>query len=73
MNRIHPNIIAAASVLVVSHLLTGCAEAPPAKEAGSKSIQDIAQEAMSSTGKLSKEQINALIQANAACRPDDQH
>lgn len=38
-----------------------------------KSLQQIAQEAMNSKGKLSKEQIDALIRANAACRPGDKH
>ncbi|WML89328.1 hypothetical protein [Thiothrix lacustris] len=54
-------------------LLNGCTETTPTKEAETKSIQDIAKEAMTSTGKLSKEQVDALIRANAACRPEDKY
>lgn len=36
-----------------------------------KSIQEIADEAMRSKGKLTQEQINALLRANAKCSPND--
>lgn len=54
-------------------LLSGCTEAPPVKEAQTKSIQEIAAEAMRSKGKLTKEEVNALIAANAKCTPASTH
>jgi hypothetical protein len=36
-----------------------------------KSIEEIANEAMQSKGQLSREQIDALIRANAKCKPND--
>ena len=60
-----------ACILLTGSLLVGCTETVPVKEAKTQSIQDIAKQAMNSTGKLSKEQVDALIRANAACRPDD--
>ncbi|WP_028489294.1 hypothetical protein [Thiothrix lacustris] len=68
-----PQLTALLAFLSVLSLLNGCTEIPPTKEAETKGIQDIAKEAMNSTGKLSKEQVDALIRANAACRPDDKH
>ena len=56
-------------VLAVLCLLNGCTAIPPAKETETQSVQEVAKEAMNSTGKLSKEQVDALIRANAACRP----
>ncbi|MFN3786174.1 MAG: hypothetical protein ACK4RS_04980 [Thiothrix sp.] len=50
-----------------SRIVTEPAAAAP------KSLQQIAQEAMNSKGKLTKAQIAALIRANAACRPGDKH
>ena len=38
---------------------------------GSGSIEEIANEAMQSKGQLSREQIDALIRANAKCKPND--
>ncbi|EIJ35314.1 hypothetical protein [Thiothrix nivea] len=73
MNKAHPHAATAASLFLTASLFAACSEAPPTKEADSKSVQEIAKEAMTSKGKLSKEQINALIKANAACRPGDQH
>jgi hypothetical protein len=52
-------------------LVAGCTETMPVKEAEPQNIQDVAKAAMKSSGKLTKEQVNALIRANAACRPDD--
>lgn len=60
-------------ILMLSSLFAGCTETAPIKEAETQNIQVIAQEAMNSKGKLSKEQVDALIRANAACRPDDKH
>ena len=67
--------------LLLTSLLIGCTETLPVKEstpeplqvAETKSIQDIAKEAMTSKGKLSQEQVSALIRANAACRPNDKY
>jgi hypothetical protein len=62
--------------VLVTTLLSACAEAPPVKEAQTapgKSIQEIAAEAMHSKGKLTKEEINALITANAKCTPASPH
>lgn len=72
-------------LLTAGTLLTGCNATDPVKTAGltptdntttasaapEKSIQEIADEAMHSTGKLTKAQINALIRANAKCSPTD--
>lgn len=68
-----PQTILVTSLLLTLGLLTGCAETPPVKAAETKSVQEVAKEAMNSKGKLSKEQVDALIRANAACRPGDQH
>lgn len=68
-----PQTILVTSLLLTLGLLTGCTETPPVKTAETKSVQEIAKEAMNSKGKLSKEQVDALIRANAACRPGDQH
>jgi hypothetical protein len=64
--------------LLLTTLLSACTEAPPVKEAEAqttpgKSIQEIAAEAMRSKGKLTKEEVNALIAANAKCTPDNSH
>ncbi|WGZ94979.1 MAG: hypothetical protein QJT81_03060 [Candidatus Thiothrix putei] len=67
--------------LLLTSLLSACTETLPVKEstpepakvAEAKSIQDIAKEAMTSKGKLSQEQVSALIRANAACRPNDKY
>ena len=58
-------------VLVFSTFLQGCADTPPSKSSEPKSIKQIADEAMNSKGKLSKEQINALIVANSKCSAKD--
>lgn len=50
-------------------LLSACAETTPSKSNPTKSMQQIADEAMKSKGKLSPEQIKALIAANSACYP----
>lgn len=68
-----PSLPFALGLLLATNLLSGCTETAPAKETETKSIQQIAQEAMNSKGKLSKEQVDALIRANAACRPNDKH
>lgn len=61
-------------LFITTSLLVGCNQATaPAKATETKSIQEIAKEAMNSKGKLSKEQVDALIRANAACRPGDKH
>jgi hypothetical protein len=69
----YPQLTAPLSLLFIASLFAGCTETPPVKEADTKSVQEVAHEAMNSKGKLSKEQINALITANAACRPNDKH
>ena len=64
------------TIIMTSSLFAGCTETMPVKEANAtntKSVQDVAKEAMNSTGKLSREQVDALIRANAACRPGDKH
>lgn len=65
------SLAAYACLLFTGSLMVGCTETAPVKEAETQSIQDVAKQAMNSTGKLSKEQVDALIRANAACRPDD--
>ncbi|MDQ5768567.1 hypothetical protein [Thiothrix subterranea] len=65
------SLAASACILFISSFMAGCTDTAPVKEAETKSIQDVAKDAMSSTGKLTKEQVDALIRANAACRPDD--
>lgn len=70
------------SVLSISLLLSGCfsmmpekatvtAQPQQASASEPKSVQEIADEAMHSTGKLSREQIDALIRANANCSASD--
>ncbi|SDZ86359.1 hypothetical protein SAMN05660964_00443 [Thiothrix caldifontis] len=66
-----PQLTVIVSILLATSLITGCTETLPSKATEPQSVQDIAKEAMNSKGKLSKEQIDALIRANAACRPDD--
>ncbi len=63
------------TLFIVFGLLSGCAEIPATKVAAAEtqSVQEVAKDAMNSKGKLSKEQVDALIRANAACRPDSQH
>ncbi|HRJ51446.1 MAG TPA: hypothetical protein PLE99_01670 [Candidatus Thiothrix moscowensis] len=70
MKQPHPITAAVGGLLLCATLLTGC-ELMPAPETETKSIQDIAAEALNSKGKLSKEQIDALIRANAKCSPND--
>lgn len=65
------SLTVSACILFMGSLVAGCTETMPAKEAEPQSIQDVAKAAMNSSGKLTKEQVNALIRANAACRPDD--
>lgn len=62
--------------VLLSSGLGGCANTTAPSTTAStpsngKSIQAIADEAMKSKGKLTKEQINALITANAKCTPKD--
>lgn len=47
------------------------ASATATTQSSVKSIEEIANEAMRSKGKLSREQIDALIRANAKCKPND--
>lgn len=65
------SLTASACILFMSSFMAGCTETTPVKEAETPSIQNVAKDAMNSTGKLTKEQVEALIRANAACRPDD--
>lgn len=69
----YPQLTATLSILFMTSLFAGCTETPPVKEANTKSVQEVAHEAMNSKGKLSKAQISALITANAACHPNDKH
>lgn len=66
-------LAAAAYILFASTLMIGCSDTAPVKQTEPQSIQEIAKQAMNSTGKLSREQVNALIRANAGCRPDNKH
>ncbi len=65
------SVTASACTLFMVSLMAGCAETAPVKEAETQNIQEVAKAAMNSTGKLTKAQVDALIRANAACRPDD--
>lgn len=66
-----PKLAIYAVLPLVAFVITGCLGTQPAKEEPqAKSVQEIAAEAMQSKGKLSKEQINALIAANAKCTPE---
>ncbi len=62
---------AAACILLLGSLMAGCTDTAPVKAAETQSIQEVAKAAMNSTGKLTPAQVDALIRANAACRPDD--
>lgn len=70
--------------LTIALLLSGCLATTPGKTASKvqaqpkqaslsqpKSVQEISDEAMHSKGKLTREQINALIRANAKCMAND--
>ncbi len=59
-----------AKAAAVTPVVTAPTAAPTTDSASPKSIKQIADEAMHSKGKLTKEQINALIIANAKCTPN---
>jgi len=75
----HPQIRLISSFCLLATILlnAGCSATAPTKvaEAGGipqeKSVQELADEAMRTSGKLSPAQINALIRANAKCTPHD--
>ncbi len=71
MNHPHPKLTVTPALLLFALALSGCMADTPVKETEAKSTQEIANEAMNSKGKLTKEQINALIAANAKCTPDN--
>lgn len=71
MKQPHPVTAAVGGLLLCATLLTGCSGTTPSKEPETKSLQEVAAEALNSKGKLSKEQIDALIKANAKCSPHD--
>ena len=68
---LHRPIATFAIVMCASNILSGCAATTPNTASDTKSVKQIADEAMKSKGKLSKEQINALIVTNAKCTPHD--
>lgn len=81
MQRLH-TWLSASLTLSVTLLLSGCLAMTPEKTQPSaqpqqaslaqpKSLQEVADEAMHSSGKLSREQIDALIRANAKCSAKD--
>lgn len=77
MNHTPIRLFTSLSLLTAILLATGCSATAPTKvtEVSSipqeKSIQEVADEAMRTSGKLSPAQINALIRANAKCTPHD--
>jgi hypothetical protein len=85
MNSLSTKLCASFGLLTTTILFSGCnaiapVKATPAKAPAPqttanntpvKSIQEIADEAMRSKGKLTQEQINALLRANAKCSPND--
>lgn len=77
MNHTPTRLFASLSLLTAMLLATGCSATAPTKVAEvsnvprEQSIQEIADEAMRTQGKLSPAQINALIRANAKCTPHD--
>ncbi|MBU0654885.1 MAG: hypothetical protein KJ914_07070 [Gammaproteobacteria bacterium] len=71
MNHPQSRLAAYAMISLSTLMISGCLGVQPAKEEPqAKSLQEIAAEAMNSKGKLTREQINALIAANAKCTPD---
>jgi hypothetical protein len=77
MKKLHVRLATSLGLLAATLLSAGCSATAPTKMTNvssvsqPKSIQEIADEAMRTQGKLSPEQINALIRANAKCRPND--
>lgn len=81
MKTFQANCFAGCGVLFICALFSGCNAANTVKPgpkptavaaaAPEKSIQEVADEALRSSGQLSQEQINALIRANAKCSPND--
>lgn len=81
MKTFQANCFAGCGVLFICALFSGCnatntvrtesKSTAVAAVAPEKSIQEVADEALRSSGRLSKEQIDALIRANAKCSPND--